>query len=62
MPPVHLPSEDRHLYAGTYSGSAFRRESHNFAPSPAPLTRMVVSFAAVAAFVAVVVFALAWPR
>ena len=56
MPPVYMPSEDRHLYAGTHSGSAFGRPSHGLRSSSAPVFRMVASLAALAAFGALVLF------
>ena len=56
MPPVYMPSEDRHLYAVTYSGSAFGRPSHGLRSSSTPVLRMVLSLAAVTAFGALVLF------
>ncbi len=56
MPPVYLFSEDRHLYAHSYSGSAFGRPSHGLRSSSAPIARMVVSLGAVVAFLALVLF------
>ena len=49
MDHLYMPAEDRHLYSerrGSYSGSAFGRPSHGLSSSSAPLTRMVLSLAA----------------
>ena len=49
MRDIYMPAEDRHLYSermGAYSGSAFSRPSHGLSRSSAPLTRMVLSLAA----------------